>query len=183
MKPADIMLRFQAATTFASVAVYLAFGPGDGLALRSTPLPSAFYTTHVSASPTTKVCTRPRRTLVMAAGATGGKKRKRRKKEPNPSVRSKSSSPSGALVPGVLQDDDFVAGKDGEEPEYQSARDLAEVLDREKELEELFTDDWSDMPANNGMVKTKVSLDLPLGRLVVRSLQARRRGKNVGKRA
>lgn len=40
------------------------------------------------------------------------------------------------------------------------AGQLGDVLEGDRGVEELFTDDWSDMPANTGMVKSNVSFPL-----------------------
>lgn len=42
-----------------------------------------------------------------------------------------------------------------------SAGQLGDVLEGDRGVEELFTDDWSDMPANTGMVKSNVSSQAP----------------------
>lgn len=91
----------------------------------------------------------------------GGKKRRKRKSDAKTSQISGESSISDATGSGLSKDAGAGVGDAAGEPSkaaaLPSARELEEVLEGERGLEELFTDDWSDMPANEGMVKSKVS--------------------------
>eukprot|EP00752_Nemacystus_decipiens_P001360 g1349.t1 len=77
-----------------------------------------------------------------------GKKRRRRKADKGAasaagvSTAAKPKQPAGA--------GELVAGG--------GAGQLGDVLEGDRRVEELFTDDWSGMPANTGMVKSDVPL-------------------------
>lgn len=90
--------------------------------------------------------------------AAGGKKRKRRKeKSKNGSSASSSTSKSqlpAAAVPASP------GGTSSSETVVRGAGQLGDVLEGERGIEALFSNDWSDMPANDGMVKTSVSLPI-----------------------
>lgn len=164
------MSRFQATLFFSNVIVFLAYKVNGIVALSNTLSPTPLPRSHVSSRICNEGCTsfpsrmsRSHRALVMDAG---GKKRRRRKSDPKTSKISGSSSVSGANGSGLSKDAGVgagdAAGAPSGAPALPSARELEEVLEGERGLEELFTDDWSGMPANEGMVKTKVStLGLP----------------------
>lgn len=78
-----------------------------------------------------------------------GKKRRRRKGDKG----GASAAASGvSTAPKPKQADGNAGPVAG-----GGAGQLGDVLEGDRGVEELFTDDWSDMPANTGMVKSNVS--------------------------
>lgn len=83
----------------------------------------------------------PSSLLMMAAG-----KKRRRRKGDQSGASVAASGVSTASKP-----------KQPADPAGGGAGQLGDVLEGDRGVEELFTDDWSDMPANTGMVKSNVS--------------------------
>lgn len=126
--------------------------------------------THVHPSSTTvrrHFTTRQGQTVMMAAG----KKRRRRKGSPDAAGgTSSASATSTASKPRpasrAAEGSSGTASRDPDAPSSSSSSsnpvangvgELGAVLQGDKGIEALFTDDWSDMPANDGMVKSNVS--------------------------
>ncbi|CAM9709819.1 unnamed protein product [Ectocarpus fasciculatus] len=88
--------------------------------------------------------------LMMMAAA--GKKRKRRKVRKGTTPPAPPASPAAAIPPKspAAADSGAVAGG--------GVGELGDVLEGDRSVEALFTDDWSDMPANTGMTKSNVPL-------------------------
>lgn len=146
----------------------------DGFVALSNSLPTSLTSspsgTHVSSSIAkssrcfTTHTSRPHEALM----AAGGKKRRRRKENSKGSASVPSAStapkpqPPSAAVPAPVEDSRSKAEQSSESGGTPAAVEggadkLGDVLQGEKGLEALFTDDWSDMPANDGMLKSNVS--------------------------
>ncbi len=156
MKPSSALVGL------ASVATLLALGT-DGFIAPPSSLPSGagISGTHDAVSSTVAARRRPllpdhptsRRhrqepssLLMMAAG---GKKRRRRKAGKDAGT---AAAPAASPAKSPADAAAAVAGGGG------GAGKLGDVLEGDRGVEALFTDDWSDMPANTGMVKTSVSV-------------------------
>lgn len=81
--------------------------------------------------------------------AAGGKKRRRRKEGKGAGT---AAAPTASNAKSPADADATIAGGGG------GVGQLGDVLEGDRGVEALFTDDWSDMPANTGMVKTSVSV-------------------------
>lgn len=100
--------------------------------------------------------------------ATGDKKRRRRKGTPatSPAEDSAKAAPAAAAAAASTPSKASAKKDGGASPEGTSGDGpvgeggvtavFGEVLQGEKSLEALFSDDWSGMQANTGMVKSKV---------------------------
>lgn len=96
--------------------------------------------------------------------AAGGKKRRKRKGAPSGGKSAPEASPvAGASVPFAAPEvsapsaDSSGGGGGGAVTSGATdAGQLGDVLEGDRGIEELFSDDWSGMPANTGMVKSKV---------------------------
>lgn len=84
--------------------------------------------------------------LLMMAAA---KKRRRRKADKGGGASAAASGASTASTPKEPANVGSVPGT--------GAGQLGDVLEGDRRVEELFTDDWSGMPSNTGMVKSNVS--------------------------
>eukprot|EP00903_Cladosiphon_okamuranus_P019109 g17582.t1 len=89
----------------------------------------------------------PSSLLMMAAG-----KKRRRRKGDKGGASADASGVSTASMPKQP------AGSPDGPVSGGGAGPLGDVLERDRQVEELFTDDWSDMPGNAGMVKSNVPL-------------------------
>lgn len=84
--------------------------------------------------------------------AAAGKKRKRRTVRKGTTPPAPPASPAAAIPPkSPAAADSGDAGAGG------GVGELGDVLEGDRGVEALFTDDWSDMPANTGMAKSNVS--------------------------
>lgn len=170
------MQSYKSLPLFAGVAAFLVTDAHGFVALSNNPLsptnlPSSSCKTHVSSINTRRGYLNPARTsrpydtLMMA----GGKKKRRRKE--NASSSGKGSSDSSATSTGPkpvqapakpqvaasstpIKDD---SNKD--DVVVEGAGQLGDVLEGDRGIEALFSEDWSGMPANDGMVKSDVSLE------------------------
>ncbi|CAN0338448.1 unnamed protein product [Ectocarpus sp. 13 AM-2016] len=89
--------------------------------------------------------------LMMMAAA--GKKRKRRKVRKDTIPPAPPASPAAAIPPKKRAADSGAgAGAGG------GVGELGDVLEGDRSVEALFSDDWSGMPANTGMTKSNVPL-------------------------
>lgn len=160
-----VMQPFKALITLTSVTVCLVPCADGFVALRSLSVPtsSVLSGTHVSSSISTRrthssdYTSRPHGVLM----ATKGKKRKRRKDAP----KDDASTPSAPII-AKLQPESSSSSSRGSNSSPDStavvegASQLGDVLEGDRGVEALFSDDWSDMPANAGMVKSNVSLTI-----------------------
>lgn len=90
--------------------------------------------------------------LMMAAG-----KKRRRRKGDKGGASAAASGVSTASKPKQPASADPVPAASGGVAGGGGAGQLGDVLEGDRGVEELFSDDWSDMPANTGMVKSNVS--------------------------
>ena len=157
------MKPFKTLIALTSVTVCLVPCADGFVALRSLSVPtsSVSSSTHVSSSISTRrthssgYTSRPHGVLM----ATKGKKRKRRKDGPKDDA-STSSGPATAKPQPQPESSSSSSSSSspGSAPVVEGASQLGDVLEGDRGVEALFSDDWSDMPANAGMVKSNVSL-------------------------
>lgn len=84
--------------------------------------------------------------------AAAGKKRKKRKVRKGTNPPAPPASPAAAIPPKKpAANSGAGAGAGG------GVGELGDVLEGDKSVEALFSDDWSGMPANTGMTKSNVS--------------------------
>ena len=89
--------------------------------------------------------------------ATKGKKRKRRKPGAADGASTSSAPTSAKLKPDGSSSSSSSSSPDSTAA-VEGAGPLGDVLEGDRGIEALSSDDWSDMPANDGMVKSNVSL-------------------------
>lgn len=142
----------------AGVASCLIVGTDGFVGLNSLSLPGVLVSsrTHVSSTPAQSRRyfpthgSRPHEALM----ASGSKKRRRRKEG------TRSGTPSSPVSTSKKPQAPSTDG-DSRIPEdtvVEGAGQLGDVLEGDRGIEALFSEDWSDMPANDGMVKSNVSL-------------------------
>lgn len=168
------MQSYKALPLFAGVAFCLVLDAHGFVSLSNnlspTNLPSSSGTTHVSSINTRRGYLNPARTsrpydtLMMA----GGKKKRRRKENTSSAGKGASGSPAASTAPKPAQVQATPQVAESSTPKDDSnkgdvvvggAGQLGDVLEGDRGIEALFSDDWSGMPANDGMVKSDVSLE------------------------
>lgn len=155
MKPSTSLIGFASAATCLILGThgFVAPGnlPGGVISGRTHDVSSSagsssrpVFPTRHSSSPR-RHRNEPSSLLMMAAK----KKRRRRKGDKDGASSGVSTASKPSQADGGGSSSGPVAGG--------GAGQLGDVLEGDRGVEELFTDDWSDMPANTGMVKSNVS--------------------------
>ena len=174
------MQPFKALMVLTSATVCLVPSTDGFVALRIFSSPTSPGIAHVSSSGistrrthSSGYSSRPHGVLM----ATKGKKRKRRKDNPKDEASSPTAPASAKPKPDTTatttsnnsnskssssssSESSSSKSKSGADAGtvVEGASQLGDVLEGDRGIEALFSDDWSDMPANDGMIKSNVSL-------------------------
>lgn len=99
---------------------------------------------------------RPSRSMLMAGS---GSKKRRRRKDVNPMDPGDPSPSNGAPTQSGLEPEDSTPLQPGDKVKATPGDSslLGDVVQGERPIETLFSDDWSGMPVNTGMEKSNVS--------------------------